>query len=83
MSPSELVGAVRTSFDDDRSKHIKEIADPANSIIASYDKQNEGQKLSGEMQSALVGTAAMEGVIGIGAILAASMADVTGNNLRC
>jgi hypothetical protein len=79
VNPADLVGQVSTSFDYDRAGLIKTIGSSATSIVASYDKTKEAEKLSQEMKAALVGTAAVEvGALGLGTIFAASLLDFTG-----
>jgi len=79
VNASDLVGQVNSSFEYDRASLIKSLGNSANTIILSFDRKKEAEKLSQQMKSALLGTAVVEvGAIGLGTIFAASLLDLTG-----
>jgi small GTP-binding protein len=81
---SEMVGSISRQFDYNRHTLLQSVARTASTVVQTYDRQAEAQKLSSDLRVAVAQTAlAGAGGIGLGAAIvaiagAAAAADVTG-----
>jgi len=80
----EMVGSVSRQFDYNRRTLLQSVARTATTVVETYDRQSEAQKLSEDLRTAVAQTAlASAGGIGLGAAIVAiagtaAAVDVTG-----
>ena len=78
-----LIGEIGGNFEYNRNQLLQSIAQDANKVVQSYDREYEASKLALSIQSAVAQTVAMEvGAVGLGTLVAmlatATAVDVTG-----
>ena len=78
-----LIGEIGGNFEYNRNQLLQSIAQDANKVVQSYDREYEAGKLALSIQSAVAQTVAMEvGAVGLGTLVAmlatATAVDVTG-----
>jgi len=80
MNSPDIMGKIQLmSFDYNRANLLQSIGQSSSKVVASFDRQKEATKLSGEVKQALMTTAALEvGALGIGGLLAVSLLDLSG-----
>jgi len=77
------MGQITLDFDYNRSSLLQSIGQSATTVINSFDKHSEADRLAEEIRTALLSTAAIEvGAIGIGTVLTITLLDLTGKLLR-
>jgi len=76
---SKIVNTMNFEFDYKRSRLLDSIGKSTEAILKTYDKDEESKRLSRDVLNAVLQTAAVEvGAIGVGAILGATLLDVSG-----
>eukprot|EP00027_Filamoeba_sp_ATCC50430_P016648 CAMPEP_0168566924 /NCGR_PEP_ID=MMETSP0413-20121227/14701_1 /TAXON_ID=136452 /ORGANISM="Filamoeba nolandi, Strain NC-AS-23-1" /LENGTH=677 /DNA_ID=CAMNT_0008599021 /DNA_START=83 /DNA_END=2116 /DNA_ORIENTATION=- len=79
LNSYKIMGKITHSFDYSRQGLLNSIGSGSSEVLRGLNKEQEAIRLSGEIRSAIINTAAVEvGAVGLGAIIAASLVDITG-----